>query len=135
MIMKNSNQKSEKKVEIINDEKLEKVFKIGIVGTRKFDNYTKFKELVLPVLAEYKYDTIVSGGALGIDTLARKLAHELNINLIEFFPGNKSPLKRNTRIAFTCDILIAMPDGQSTGTYDTIRKATKMGKKVVKIKV
>ena len=120
---------------VTNNEELEKVFKIGIVGTRKFDNYTKFKDLVMPVLAEYKYDTIVSGGALGIDSLAKKLAHELNINLIEFLPGNKSPLKRNTRIAFTCDILIAMPDGQSTGTYDTIRKATKMGKKVVKIKV
>ena len=107
----------------------EKVLKIGIVGTRKFDNYSKFKELVMPVLNEYTFDTIVSGGALGIDSLAKKLARELNINLIEFLPGNKSPLKRNTRIAFTSDILIAMPDAQSTGTYDTIRKATKMEKK------
>ena len=113
----------------------EKVLKIGIVGTRKFDNYTKFKELVIPVLNEYTFDTIVSGGALGIDSLAKKLARELNINLVEFLPGNKSPLKRNTRIAFTSDILIAMPDSQSTGTYDTIRKATKMKKKVIKIKV
>jgi len=59
----------------------------------------------------------------------------MNINYIEFHPGNKSPLKRNTKIAFNSDILIALPDAQSTGTYDTIRKAKKFNKQVIIIKV
>jgi predicted Rossmann fold nucleotide-binding protein DprA/Smf involved in DNA uptake len=118
-------------------EKLEKTIpkKVGIVGTRKFSNYNKFKELVEPVLAEIKHDTIVSGGAKGIDTLAKRYAREKRLNYIEFSPGKKSPLKRNTTIAQMSDIVIAMPCAQSTGTYDTIRKATAMGKQVIKINV
>jgi predicted Rossmann fold nucleotide-binding protein DprA/Smf involved in DNA uptake len=109
--------------------------KVGIVGTRRFSDYKRFKELILPVLENIEYDTIVSGGAKGIDTLARRLANEKNLKMIEFSSGKKSPLKRNTKIAITSDIIIAMPDSQSTGTLDTIRKATKMGKTVIKIKV
>jgi predicted Rossmann fold nucleotide-binding protein DprA/Smf involved in DNA uptake len=111
------------------------MLKIAIVGTRRFDNYNRFKELVLPALAQYKYDTIVSGCAAGIDTLARRLARELGKKMVEFPPGNKSPLKRNTKIAQFSDIVIAMPCANSTGTYDTIRKAQKMNKQVVKIKI
>jgi len=113
----------------------EKMLKIAIVGTRRFDNYNKFKELVLPILHNYQYDTIVSGGAVGVDTLAKRLANELNKNMLEFLPGNKSPLMRNTKIVLHSDIIIAMPCANSTGTYDTIRKANKQGKTVIKIKL
>ena len=109
--------------------------KIGIVGTRRFSNYRKFKEMILPKLEGINYDTIVSGGAAGIDTLARHYATEMNLKFIEFPKGNKSPFKRNTKIALASDIIIALPDSQSTGTYDTIRKARKFNKQVIVIKI
>jgi predicted Rossmann fold nucleotide-binding protein DprA/Smf involved in DNA uptake len=109
--------------------------KIGIVGTRRMNDYKKFKELIEPVLTNIKIDAIISGAAKGIDSLAKHYANEMNINYIEFPPGNKSPLKRNTKIALNSDILIALPDAQSTGTYDTIRKAKKFNKQVIIIRV
>ena len=109
--------------------------KIGIVGTRRMDNYKKFKTLIEPVLKEVEVESIISGGAKGIDTLAKHYATEMNIDYVEFSPGKKSPFKRNTKIALAADILIALPDSQSTGTYDTIRKAKKFNKQVIVIKI
>ena len=109
--------------------------KIGIVGTRRMNDYKRFKELIEPVLTNIKIDAIISGAAKGIDSLAKRYANEMKINYIEFPPGKKSPLIRNTKIAFNSDILIALPDSQSTGTYDTIRKAKKFNKQVIIIKI
>ncbi|MDR2970861.1 MAG: DUF2493 domain-containing protein [Bacteroidales bacterium] len=118
-----------------NKTSVEAMSKIGIVGTRRMNDYKKFRELIEPVLTDIKIDAIISGGAKGIDSLAKRYANEMNLNYIEFPPGKKSPLKRNTKIAFHCDILIALPDSQSTGTYDTIRKTKKINKQVIIIKV
>lgn len=85
-------------------------------------------------------DVIVSGGAKGVDTLARVYAIENNIPLVEFLPkydtyGRRAPILRNIQIVDNCDFLLAFWNGTSRGTKFTIDYAKKKGVpcKIVKI--
>ena len=78
-------------------------------------------------------DTIVSGGAKGVDTYAREYAKKKGLKLIEFFPnyeryGRCAPLERNKLIVDTCDEILAFWDGKSKGTKYTIDYAKEKGK-------
>ena len=66
-------------------------------------------------------DTIVSGGAKGVDTYAREFARRKGLKMIEIFPdyekyGNFAPLERNKRIVDESDCILAFWDGKSRGT-------------------
>ncbi len=104
---------------------------VGIVGSRKATNYEEFKKLVSPYR---KFITgIVSGGAKGIDTLARQLAEEWDLPFEEFLPeyefyGRRATLMRNTQIVKASDRVLAFPTTDSRGTFDTIKKARAEGK-------
>lgn len=111
--------------------------KLGIVGSRDFDDYRSFKTAVIKVLEEWKYDIsqvehIVSGGAKGADTLAEQLAKEYGIPTIIFLPQydlyqKTAPLIRNTEIVKASTHLIAFPSKTSRGTLDTINKTISKG--------
>lgn len=81
---------------------------------------------------------VVSGGAPGIDRLAATLAQVRaeDLGLIEHLPDyrrfspKRAPLERNTTIAEECDSMLAFTDGSKGGTYDAIRKADALGKRV-----
>lgn len=111
---------------------------VAIVGTREPKiSYEKFKTLVSAHVSQG--DIIVSGGAKGIDSYARRYAEESNLELHEYKPdykkyGRGAPLVRNTTIVDDCDVLLAFPSEKSRGTYDTIRKANKLNKPVYPIK-
>ncbi|MCD8296694.1 MAG: DNA-processing protein DprA [Prevotella sp.] len=104
---------------------------VGIVGTRKATDYDGFKKLVSPYR---KFITgIVSGGAKGIDTLAKRLAQEWDIPFEEFLPdytfyGRQATLIRNSQIVDASDRILAFPASDSRGTLDTISKARGEGK-------
>lgn len=77
---------------------------------------------------------IVSGGAKGVDTSARKYALD-GIKLTEFLPeytrfGRSAPLKRNITIIEYSDIVIAFWDGKSRGTKFVIDNCRKLGVEV-----
>ena len=87
-------------------------------------------------------DTIVSGGARGVDTYAREFALKHGLKLVEFLPdyskyGRGAPLVRNKLIVAECDCVLAFWDGVSRGTKFTIEYARKCGKmvRVVEINV
>ncbi len=70
---------------------------------------------------------IVSGGAKGIDTIAKEYAQSHNIKLTEFLPdyrryGRGAPLKRNDEIIQYSDLVLAFWDGKSKGTQYVIKR-------------
>ncbi|MBR6251809.1 MAG: DUF2493 domain-containing protein [Bacteroidales bacterium] len=107
--------------------------KLAIVGSRSI---TK-EGIVAEAINHFnlKPGIIVSGGAKGIDSLAAKYARENKIPLIEFKPdyqryGRAAPILRNTTIIEHSDVVLAIHDGVSKGTLDSIKKAKNLGKRV-----
>jgi len=127
--------------------------KVGIVGSRRYENKRKIKEFIFKLKQEYGTDTIiVSGGCkTGADRYAKKYALELGLQYEEYPPfhdahnlyctipesryGKPYSVKyfhaRNKIIAGTSDIVVAfIPDGvESTGTTSTLNYAKKFDKK------
>ena len=109
--------------------------RVAIVGSRDIqDNveywYNKICENIPSNCTE-----IVSGGAEGIDTLARRYAKEHGLLFKEFPPdygryGKPAAFIRNTDIVEYANIILAFWDGQSKGTADTIMKCYKLNKHV-----
>ena len=114
--------------------------KLGLVGSRNFYDYKSFKSAVFQVIEEWNDEkrennegdimSIVSGGAPGADTLAEKLARELNVQMIVFKPdwttyGKAAGIRRNTDIVNASTHMIAFPSRKGKGTQDSIRKAQK----------
>lgn len=106
--------------------------KLAIIGSREFNDYSLMKEKFLELR---NIDCIISGGARGADTLAEQIAKEFNLEL-KVFPaewnkfGKSAGIIRNTIIAENSDIILAFPIGKSIGTWDTIKKARNLNKKV-----
>ena len=101
--------------------------KVAVIGSR---------DLTIDDLSKYlPEDTteIISGGAKGVDTDARKYALAHGIKLTEFLPDYKrygrgaAPLKRNLQIIKYSDIVLAFWDGTSKGTKYVIDNCRKMG--------
>ena len=104
--------------------------KVAVIGSRSITSYPL--DEVIPADTE----EIISGGARGVDTLAREYAQAHGIPCTEIRPdyaryGKGAPLRRNLEIIEKADLVIALWDGNSTGTAHTIRKCREIGKPVV----
>ena len=84
-----------------------------------------------------KITAVITGGARGIDTIAFQTAASAGIRNLQFlpdrkkFPGKlilKSFQERNKQIVDSCDILLAIWDGKSNGTKNTLAYARKVNK-------
>ena len=76
---------------------------------------------------------IVSGGAKGVDSCAKKYAISHRIKLLEFLPeyeryGRAAPLKRNDCILENADYAVIFWDGKSKGTKYVIEQCVKREK-------
>lgn len=111
--------------------------KLAIVGTRNnVITFDEFRRMVVSSVKQSEVTEIVSGGAKGIDTYAEKLAEEWGVPCTVFKPeysryGRVAPLLRNTQIVERADVVLAFPKPTSTGTFDSIRKAKKLNKKLI----
>ena len=104
--------------------------KLAIVGSRKIT------DLALEEYIPEGVTEIVSGGAVGVDTIAREFAKRNGLCLTEFLPkyklyGRCAPIKRNEEIAAYADEALVFWDGNSKGTESTVKMFKKLGKKVV----
>lgn len=102
--------------------------KVAVIGSRGIENLN-ISEYILKETTE-----IVSGGARGVDTLAREYAQQHDLKLTEFLPeynkfGRSAPLKRNIQIIEYADLVIAFWDGKSRGTKFVIDNCKKIGKR------
>lgn len=123
---------------------------IGIIGSRNFLDY-KFLCEKLDSL-NFKINKIISGGAPGADSLAKRYADDKYITSIIYkaawYDLNQTPVKikldkngkqynvlagfnRNTKIVENSDFIIAFSVDFSSGTEDTIMKARKSKKPVL----
>ncbi len=98
--------------------------KIAIIGSRNI------KKLDLEKYITDDISEIVSGGAIGVDTIAKNYAIKHDIRLKEFLPnynefGRVAPLKRNIEIIEYSDKVYAFWDGKSRGTKFVIDNCKK----------
>lgn len=110
---------------------------IGVIGgVARNDEIFIFGVLANFVKPE---DTIISGGAEGVDSIARMFAKAYNLELIEYLPENVKEIpygssafkERNKQIADKSDIIIAFPSVSSRGTWFTVGEARKRNKRIV----
>lgn len=78
-------------------------------------------------------DTVLTGGARGVDSIAMEAAHKQGLKVITVRPdyatfGKIAPLVRNGSMAERCDRAVFFWDGQSHGTQDAIQKVRRQGK-------
>jgi len=107
--------------------------KVIIAGSRTLTNY----QTVLDAIAASGFfiSQVVSGGASGVDQLGELYAFEQDLSL-KVFPAKWSlygkgagPI-RNQEMADYAEALIAVWDGESTGTKDMIARARDKGLEV-----
>tara|TARA_R100001163_G_C5010166_1_gene156389 strand:- start:362 stop:775 length:414 start_codon:yes stop_codon:yes gene_type:complete len=134
-----------------------KDMKIGIVGSRKYENKRKIKETIFSLKQKFGKELVIfSGGSPnGADRYAKKYALELDCKYIEVNPSHtpknlysymkeewygkqyspKNFYVRNKILAKSIDRLIAfVPEGDSAkGTANTVNYAVEYNKKVVVI--
>jgi hypothetical protein len=111
--------------------------KIAIIGSRTLSDYNLIEEKVkafIEVCNCSRFE-IVSGGAKGVDSLAKIFAQKYNYKLVEFLPdykthGRSAPLRRNKQIVDYADIVFAFQSNQSKGTQSVIDYARNKFKSV-----
>ena len=135
----------------------ENPLRVGIVGSRKYENRKKIKDFIFKLKNEKGTDTIiVSGGCkTGADRYAKKYALELGLQYQEFPPFHetwniycpkdkrdygrpysvKNFFARNKQIAIYSEYVVAfIPRGvDSPGSMSTKGYAKKFGKKTIVI--
>lgn len=109
--------------------------KTAIVGSRDFNDYSFMKEM----LKHFNISSIISGGAIGADTLANRYAIEYNIPITiirpNWYPNKEKKhidkgagIKRNLSIVEKAEQIIAFWNGKSPGTKSTIQFAKQQNK-------
>lgn len=127
-------------------------YKIAIVGTREFKDYSILKCIMTSLFSDIRILEIISGGAKGADTLARQYAEEKEIPLKEFLPDwdnishpdaivktnrwgkkydSRAGFRRNRLIIERADIVLALWNGKSKGTKNSIDIAEKLKKNLM----
>jgi len=129
--------------------------KLGITGSRTIEQFDfipyftmrdeKFRAFCrMHGLGRRKITEVITGGAKGIDTLAFQAAESIGIRNRQFlpdrkkFPGKmvlKAFQERNRQIVDSCDVLLAVWDGKSHGTKNTLAYAQRVNKPAFLIQV
>jgi predicted Rossmann fold nucleotide-binding protein DprA/Smf involved in DNA uptake len=104
--------------------------KLLIVGSRNI------KECDISVYIPENVNLIISGGAVGVDTLAEKYADDNNISKLILRPdykkyGKAAPIIRNKMMVDIADEILIIWDGKSSGTKATLDYARQIGKNTV----
>jgi len=115
---------------------MSKLHRVAVIGSRDFKHYG----LLCYYLDNFffhpkKKIEIISGGAIGADSLAEKFAEARNIKTKVYKAnwdkhGKRAGFLRNKKIVKNCDVVVAFWDGESKGTKITIDLAKEAGKKV-----
>jgi hypothetical protein len=105
--------------------------RVAVVGSRGFVNYAQLSK-TLSEYIEYE-DELVSGGAIGVDSMAQRWAREHGHAIHIYYPrwenGRSAGFERNKRIVENADIVLAFYQVgrfQQGGTSNTAMWANKL---------
>ena len=103
--------------------------KLLVVGSRSITEFD-----LSPYITD-DVDTVISGGAEGIDSLAEQYAdlHRLSKYILRpryDLYGRAAPLKRNEQMIDMADAVLVIWDSKSKGTQYTIRYTKKINKPI-----
>ena len=106
--------------------------KLLIVGSRSITDFD-----LTPYVSK-ETDTVISGGAGGVDRLAEQYADRHRLSKYILRPhydlyGRAAPLKRNEQMVDMADAVLLVWDGCSKGTQYTLKYAEKTNKPVTLI--
>ena len=104
--------------------------KLLIVGSRSIKDFDLWPYISADV------DTVISGGAVGIDSVAERYADSHGLSKYILRPrydlyGRAAPLKRNEQMVDMADAVLVIWDGRSKGAQYTMKYAQKMHKPFV----
>ena len=108
--------------------------KLLIVGSRSIKDFD-----LSPYISE-NVDTVISGGADGVDSLAEQYADAHRLSKYILRPsytlyGRAAPLKRNEKMVELADEILIIWDGCSKGTQYTLKYAEKLNKPLTLVTV
>jgi hypothetical protein len=111
--------------------------KVAVVGSRVFNNWNQLKIELDKILEED--DEIVSGGALGVDSMAQRYAKEKGHNIKIYYPkyarhGKPATFIRNKDIVEDSDLVLAFyAKGRFRvgGTANSAEWAERLGKELL----
>lgn len=106
--------------------------KVAVVGSRSFNDYAQLKLELDSLHQVKKISLIVSGGAVGADSLAERWAKENQVETLIFLPdwakyGKPAAVVRNRLIIEASEECIAFWNGTGRGTKSSIDLAKKKG--------
>ena len=108
--------------------------KLMIAGSRSIADFD------LSPYVSADVDTIISGGACGIDSLAERYADQHRLSKYVLRPryglwGRYAPLKRNEEMVRMADAVLIIWDGRSKGTEYTLKYAKKINKPITLVRL
>ena len=108
--------------------------KLLIAGSRSITDFD-----LSPYITD-DIDTVISGGASGIDRLAEQYADAHNLSKYIIRPrydlyGRAAPLKRNEQMVDLADIVLIVWDSRSKGTQHTLKYTAKTNKPMILIQI
>lgn len=114
--------------------------KLAVIGSRGFTDFDKLSAELDKFHQATPIALIISGGAVGADSMAERWADLNNIETLVFLPDwkkyeRRAAFIRNKQIIDACDQCIAFWDGTSRGTKMSLDIAQKSNKKSIVIKV
>lgn len=109
--------------------------RVAIVGSRDYPDLDAVRVYVAALPAG---TVVVSGGAIGVDTVAEQAARARGLEVIVHKPdwnryGKSAGFRRNTLIVADADEVVAFQYNRSRGTQNSIDTARKMNKPVTVI--
>ena len=108
--------------------------KLLVVGSRNIKDFD-LKPYIMP-----EVDTIISGGASGVDSLAEQYAdlHRFSKYIVRpryDLYGRAAPIKRNEQMVNIADAVLIVWDGNSKGTKYIIDYSKRIGKPFTLVRV
>jgi hypothetical protein len=108
--------------------------KVAIIGSRKFNNYAQLSEIASNYIID-EDDEVISGGAVGADSMAQRWAKENGFDIHIFYPkykkyGSPATFIRNEKIVRRSDLVLAFYSKgrfQQGGTANSANWARKLG--------